>query len=139
MIPAMCRVKHDPENNQYGDCVRACIATVLEIDTEAVPHFAHDDPDGIILAERVREYLAPSHTIYAVAYPGETAKDELLAYIGEQNPGATYMLIGGTADGGEHMVVCRGDHVAHNPAWYGCSLTRPTDRGWWVVWVVARL
>lgn len=139
MIPAMCRVSHKPDERQYGDCVRACIATILELDTEAVPHFAHDDPDGITLANRVRSYLMPSHTIYAVAYPGDTTMAELLEYIGEQNPGATYMLFGGTVDGGNHVVVCQDAKVAHNPAWYGCSLIGPGDSGWWVVWVVARL
>lgn len=137
MIPAMCRVSHKPNEGQYGDCVRACIATILEVDTEKVPHFAHDDPDGVELARRVREFLAPSHTIYAVAYPGDYSG--LLDYIGEQNPGSTYMLIGAVAGGGEHMVVCQGNHVAHNPAWYGCSLVGPGGAGYWIVWVVARV
>jgi len=31
---------NDPENGTVGDCFRACIASVLEVPIEAVPHFA---------------------------------------------------------------------------------------------------
>lgn len=40
MKPQDQRVMHDPENGQQGDCMRAVIASLLELDIEAVPHFA---------------------------------------------------------------------------------------------------
>lgn len=39
MIPVDKLVEHDPENGKYGDCMRACIASLLEMETEDVPHF----------------------------------------------------------------------------------------------------
>jgi hypothetical protein len=39
MIPADKLVEHDPENGMYGDCMRATIASLLELKTSEVPHF----------------------------------------------------------------------------------------------------
>ena len=40
MIKLTQLILHDPENDQYGDCFRTCIACLLEIeDISSVPHF----------------------------------------------------------------------------------------------------
>lgn len=31
--------KHDPDNGVYGDCFRACVASLLEMELSDVPHF----------------------------------------------------------------------------------------------------
>lgn len=33
---------HDPDNGQIGDCFRACIASILDLERDEVPHFARD-------------------------------------------------------------------------------------------------
>jgi len=38
MKPVKQSILHDPENNQYGDCFRACIASLLELPIDEVPH-----------------------------------------------------------------------------------------------------
>ncbi len=45
MKPVNSSIKHDPDNGLYGDCFRACIASVLEMELEEVPHF-YDGFDG---------------------------------------------------------------------------------------------
>lgn len=40
MIPVDQQFLHDTETGSVGDCFRACIASVLELPIEAVPHFA---------------------------------------------------------------------------------------------------
>jgi len=35
-------VIHDEEAGTYGDCFRACVASVLGVESGAVPHFLHD-------------------------------------------------------------------------------------------------
>lgn len=40
MIPVDQQFLHDPANGQEGDCFRACIASILELPIEDVPHFA---------------------------------------------------------------------------------------------------
>ncbi len=141
MIPAMCRVKHDPDNEQYGDCIRAALATILDLDTEAVPHFAHDNPPAPEVVRRMREYLAPMGlTIFGVAFPGDgVSRDELLEYIGRENPEAAGLLFGRTVEDHEHVVVIQHGRVVHNPAWVGCSVVAPGEDGHWRVMVIARL
>ena len=49
MTPVDMTVMHDPENGAIGDCFRCCIASLLDMQPEQVPHFMDypwDDPDG---------------------------------------------------------------------------------------------
>lgn len=46
MIPVDQQFVHDPENGQHGDCMRACIASLLELPIADVPHFAQIDAEG---------------------------------------------------------------------------------------------
>lgn len=39
MKPQEMEFLHDPENGVLGDCLRACVASVLEMDRAQVPHF----------------------------------------------------------------------------------------------------
>lgn len=39
MIPRQQEFAHDPANGIVGDCVRACIASILEMEMKDVPHF----------------------------------------------------------------------------------------------------
>jgi len=57
MIGDICLVKNDPPYS-YGDCLRACIASLLEMPTANVPHFVHDGCEPAITYQRVREWLA---------------------------------------------------------------------------------
>jgi len=40
MIPVDQTILHDPKNGKVGDCFRACVASLLELPPETVPHFA---------------------------------------------------------------------------------------------------
>jgi len=39
MKPVEQQIMHNPKNNQHGDCMRASIASLLELPYEEVPHF----------------------------------------------------------------------------------------------------
>lgn len=138
MKPVHCRVKHDPPHT-HGDCLRACVCTIMELEPEHVDHFAEGDPDTPTLVERMRTW-GKRHgvTPYVISYPGVPI-EELLAFVGSQNPTAPYILIGGTEDGSDHSVVCRGDHIAWNPAWAGGWITGPASSGMWDVILLVRL
>lgn len=138
MREVFCRVKHDPPRT-YGDCVRACVATILDLDAEDVPHFYHDNPTGEVGMERMREWLAGRGLAPFVTGLPPDPLSEILEHMGEFNPGVPYMLYGSTADGGDHVVVGIGGKIVHNPAWYGCSITGPSSAGHWQVVVLCRL
>jgi len=42
MKPIMQKNRHNPEQNITGDCLRACVCSLLEISDEEVPNFAED-------------------------------------------------------------------------------------------------
>lgn len=139
MIPAHCRVKHDPDAGTYGDCVRACVASLLEYDTEAVPHFCHDNPDGTVAFDRLREWLKPHGLApFVMRLPPDPLAD-VLAFLGEDHPEVHYMLFGVTVEGGDHVVIAKGGKIVHNPAWFGCSIVAPASIGFWQVVVLVRL
>lgn len=138
MTPAHCRVSTRTSDGSYGDCVRACIATILDLSPDDVPHFYHDG-DGEAGMQRARDWLGErGQSLFVTVYSGEADLEAVLSLVGRQNPGATYMLFGATAEGENHCVVCQGDAVVWNPAWFGSAIVQPlTDNGFWGVGVIA--
>lgn len=138
MTPAQCRVKHDPENGKFGDCVRACIASVLDVSNpETVPHFAHDNPDADVMFERIRGYLLQfGYAPHVVPYP-PTGLDEFLQGMATNNPTGYYILLGNTGEG-DHAVVGEGGAIVHNPAWVGGDIIEPHSQGLWVTILIVR-
>ena len=129
-----CKVKHDPENGTYGDCLRACVATVLGHDA---PHFFHDGCDGEIAQQRLREYLETQHLLpvfYSI--PGDTDYKLLLHFMSEQNPGVKYLLFC-RCGGEDHVVICQDDSVIFNPAWAPHPVSGPSGSGVWVIMTFA--
>lgn len=138
MTPVTCRVSHKPPE-QYGDCLRACIASIMDRDAETVPNFADGGVDAITAWQLVRSWLAPQGlSVFITNYPPEPL-DDLLAMMQESNPDCHYILFGNTAEGMAHCVVGKGGKIVHNPAWVGCSIVGPLSEGAWSVWVIARV
>lgn len=140
VTPAFCRVKHAPEEGTYGDCLRACVATILDLNTEDVPHFYHDDCAPEEGNQRLRDWLAKRGLgAYWVGYPGDISVDEIITSVSENGQGIPFILYGETAYGGQHVVVCRDGKKVHDPAWAAAPFVGPGNSGQWVVLVIARL
>lgn len=134
-----CRVRHDPANGQFGDCLRACIASVLSIqDPLTVPHFFHDGCDGDVGHSRMKEWLRANHGLipFYVGIDGDYKLTETLQFMGGDVSvtDAVYMLMGSIGDEwGDHIVVCRGAEIVHDPAWFKMQLQGPCKaNGLWV-------
>ena len=139
MTPVVCRVKHEPEAGKYGDCVRACIASIMDLHGEQVPHFYHDKPDGLTGSTRIREWLAPlGYQPFVTHYPPDLTRDDILNVQGEVNPDAYYILFGAHEHGGDHVVVCKGGKIVHDPSWYHAALIGPASYGCWSIMVIVR-
>lgn len=136
----LCRVKHDPENGTYGDCLRACVATMLGLQADDVPHFAHDGAIADIVNERMREFLATRGLApWWSHYDPDLSREELLETLSESGPGVAFLLFGRTGDDGDHVIVCRDGKVVHDPAWYRVPLVKGGRHGAWSVVVFASL
>lgn len=125
----ICRVKNDPPNS-YGDCLRACIASLLDIPTVDVPHFVRDGCEPEVTYQRVREWLADRGLVPMFSgYVASETPDDVLRFMGETNPGVYYILF--SAD---HAVVCLDGEIVHDPAWVRARLKPPADM--WITMVL---
>lgn len=139
MQPTHCRVPHDPPHS-YGDCLRACIATIMDREPRCVPHFADNGVSGDEAMAAMRSWLITlGYAPFLAAWPGDIPLADLLDMMRILNPGSTYVLFGGTVGGADHCVVCQGGQVVHNPAWYGATVVGPLSNGTWQVLVVGRV
>jgi hypothetical protein len=108
MTPVDQEFIHKPEEGQHGDCMRACIASVLDLPIAKVPNFAQLDADGegnywIMLAEFCR-----GHGYSFVTMQGRFVWSE----------DAIYHVISGPSPrikGGHHAVVGRNGQVFFDP------------------------
>jgi len=137
MTPAFCRIKHDPEAGTYGDCVRACIASILELNSEDVPHFYEDNCSGETGHARIREWLAERKFVpFYVYFNGADPLETVLDHMAVANPETFYMLFG-CSGLGDHVVVCQGGKIVHDPAWYPTGIKGANSNGFWSIMVIA--
>lgn len=136
LIPTKCMVKDDPDSGLYGDCLRACVACILNLPSADVPHFYHDGCDGLTGTQRLRDWLKTRNlTAVWFAYDGSYSRDELLSAWADMNPDAPTILMGGTGTG-NHAVVIIGSKVVNNPAWYGGRIIEPGSNTFWNLIVI---
>jgi hypothetical protein len=110
IIPVDQEFLHDPENGVYGDCMRACIATLLSVQRSDVPHFLSDgdDCDAVEFSLRVNRFLKSfglflvDMTGFDFSTDGETAE-------------VYHLIYGYTERGTYHAVVGKNGRVIHDP------------------------
>jgi len=129
MIPRNCTVKDNPPES-YGDCIRACIATILNRDD--VPH-VFDGRPYLDAWRSLRDWLSIIGKTIAV-FPAADHKE----FMTENNPGVPYILLHGTLRG-DHAVLCRNGEKIHDPAWYRCGEMNPHSLGFYIICIVGDL
>ena len=105
MIPVDMQILHDPENGQYGDCQRACIASLLNINTDDVPHFHEGTDDEKIFDSRLNEFLCSKGLFHL-----ETTFFDL-----SKKPDCYHMIYGKTERDTWHAVIGFNGEVIHDP------------------------
>lgn len=106
---------HDPENGIWGDCARACIASILNLDLKDVPNFAFECEDRAIFQNRKIEFLK-SFGLKPFLIPfKDHSLEEVLDLMDDYNPDSLYTLCGKSQRGLCHVVVCKGDRIIHDP------------------------
>ena len=130
-------VLHDPKTGNFGDCQRAAIATVLQLDMSEVPHFNEGGPDSLEFFDRISEFLNQrGMTLFSIPFQACPLED-LLRTMGVNNENTVYMLSGTTPRGVNHVVVCKGGKLIHDPHPSNDGLTGPCDDGYWWIEIVA--
>lgn len=133
MKPVKQLYRHDPPH-AWGDCHRACVASILELPCEAVPNFCAP-PAGDQWQEgrwREREYawmrsqgLVPIVTAYAP----EAELDALLDNSVYYNPGIYWILGGTSRNGTGHSVVAFDGRIVHDPSLDDSGIVGPMEGG----------
>lgn len=145
MIPIDQQFPHSPEARVAGDCYRACVASILELSREAVPHFMEDFPSADEFARRESRWLGEVGwrvITFAVAAPNAAATpkvEAVLEMMGEHNPALTYIL-GGQSSRADvnHCVVCQGGQVVHDPHPSRLGISRPSSDGYYWISILVK-
>jgi hypothetical protein len=132
--------RHDPENGIYGDCWRTVVACLLRLPVEAVPHVC-DGPDDGKATERMRAFLDSQNcALIQVPFSGEMPLEQVLEYVGlVVSVDLHWCLMGVSRTGCNHVVICKGNEIIHDPSITQSGIVGPASDGcWWAEWVVQR-
>lgn len=104
----------DPEKKLWGDCLRACIASLFEFDIEHVPHFCDEFlyPEGFYPA--LQEWLARRDFTY-INFPVPAGELEGFKKQLRAMNIAAFHLLGGRNGGNNHIVVAQFGDIVHDP------------------------
>lgn len=126
----------------YGDCHRTCVAMILNMDRDDVPHFMEDlrpglpatDPASIACEQREAEWLAERGlATTSIPFLPETTLDTILWQLRHTARGA--VLLGCGTDAGDHSVVIYEGEI-HNPH-PNLPITGPMlDGHWWLTFYI---
>ena len=133
-----------------GDCARAAVASMLGIPIESVPHFFEDhsekeeyDQEKVDQAnDHIQEFVAGhGYRVVKLLYHGEnTPPEQIMQAIEDLNPGLRYLLIGESKRGTNHVVICRGGEIDHDPSPNKTGIVGPCiDSGYYWVEIFAPL
>ncbi len=106
--------RHDPEHGVWGDCHRTCIANLLGLPRDDVPH-THEDVPVEDWTALIDAFLAPLG-LRELRLHMPATMTEVLAEHGRLNPEVSYILSGKTARGTDHSILCRGGAAIWDPS-----------------------
>jgi hypothetical protein len=102
-------VLHDPENGKYGDCQRACIASLLELDIEEVPHFA-EVWCPLTYYKTMNQFLAERGLVHIEVDPINFGEGQFT-----DKADCYHMIYGLTERGTNHATVGLNGKMIHDP------------------------
>ena len=121
-------IKHSPKEGKYGDCMRTCIACLLNYHPRNVPNFG-EYLDEIEMIMNLDKYLlSEGYQRFAYTY---THIDELHEFMQNIFPNVYYILCGKTEYGNSHMVICCNGAIIHDPSWLGLKIVKPHEGWFW--------
>ena len=112
MTPVDMLELHDPDNGGVGDCLRAVVASLLDLPAEDVPHFVRL---GIEAGDD--EEWSPNWYYIMIDFLSERGYNVVTVgnpKSGEYIPEA-HIACGPSPRGVNHVVVAEGDRVIHDP------------------------
>jgi hypothetical protein len=135
MIPQKQLFRHEPHNNIIGDCHRAALASLLNLQILEVPHFAQLELErpGYDFWGGVRQFLT-ERGLAAVDHYWDGALfalDDLLNWQEAINPNVYYLLGGLSPRGFPHTVIGLGGEIVLDPHPDNTGVNSPLENGYW--------
>lgn len=124
MKPQMQTIRHDPDNGDWGDCFRACLASLLEIDAADVPHFMDGGFDPLHTFSNVQDWLAPMGWGMA-SIVVDCDLQEALDFNCAIRFKAHFMVTGMGPTGCDHTVLATEGAIVHDPSPRSAGLVGP--------------
>lgn len=113
MIPVVQSIVGDGKDGRpYGDCIRACVASIFELPIEQVPHFAA--AEGNAWPRALARWLKPFHLA--------ADRDDYREQPSRDWPRRMYdgwwiaSVVSENIEGATHAVVMHEDKVVHDPS-----------------------
>lgn len=144
MRPQLQFFRGEPDALPLGDCHRTCLAMILDLDRDEVPHFMEqvplnapaDAPECIAAEQAERAWLAARGlTPVYVAYTGEATLDDLMQVLGATVKEAAVILGCTSSSGNNHSVVYYQGRI-YNPNTN--VVAGPMRDGMWWITIYAR-
>lgn len=133
MKEVICKVRDNPPTT-YGDCISACVASIMEIDD--APHF-YFDGDGERGFNRMRLWLLDKGRI--PAYFTLSGDFTLTSVLENAKAYKTECMLFCQTKSGDHCIVIGNGKVLHDPAWYKTEIIGPHSSGYWLIIVLAHI
>ncbi len=125
---------HRPADGVIGDCFRTCIACVLDLPPDAVPHVWQqhwESEDSTLPRAELNAWLAPRGLAF-VEYPLECTSVELRTYLAHYFRGV-HVVLGCNSKHGGHSVVARDADYLWDPSIDNSGCVGPMKDGYY--WV----
>lgn len=129
---------HRPEEGEYGDCHRTCLANLMGVDRDSVPNFGEHYGDSEKFFEAERQWLlSQGLATVQVGYDGSLSLQQVLDTMGALNPGIYYLLGGTSASGVGHSVIGLGNRIVFDPSLNDSGIVGPMEDGrYWIQFLV---
>lgn len=136
-------VPHDPENGSYGDCHRNCIAMLLGLDQNEVPHFydGYNKTNSAELNKKMNLWLAKRGVAVGdVIYDADLVSvAAVLKSTAAMMPRIPLILGGESSKGCNHSVVVLDGEIWCDPSGSGIVgpiiSDNPNERYYWITFL----
>lgn len=133
---------HRPASGQYGDCHRACYATILGVDLWEIPHFydeGRDHADALPIFHELWKRFGIREITNV--YDGSADLSILLRTSEHFNPGIPFILGGMSRNLTNHSVVAWKGEIWHDPSLDQSGIIGPMkpDGHWWSTYILREL
>jgi len=138
--------RHNPEQEEIGDCFRTCIACLLDEPAIAVPHVmktAWGSPQPGELAHTLINNWLKAHDRYKhlrfceVAYSASSLED--LLKVVNYSFSSIHLVLGCSSRIGNHSVIIGPGNYMWDPSLDNTGCVGPMDDGYWRVGFLARI